>query len=289
MGFESKSNKCKKLKVEKSSLTMSCIYKFAQSSICYIFCCKHIMQYLTIVKGTEPKLPFITKHSNVSENKQINLGVSKLFSYHSYIYLNKNLPKPYNVTRFSSSDAPKVWTHHFLYNQTVRSTPFSSASGCSALLIPAARRVRSPGRQHWQHPPQGAAERTRGAGSTAPCTQTPRSPRRRRFSNHCSLPNSVWTYSADTPAFYQETCGLFVTESRSCNWSQKASWPDARYWDQNWCINKKKERSREFRQNTLCTRNTPTSRQTGKKSLKKSLYYWGRRGRPLPDFTQFRI
>lgn len=109
------------------------------------------------------------------------------------------------------------------------------------------------------------------AGSTAPCTQTPRSPRRPRLCSDCSLPNSTRTYSADTPAFCQETCGLFVTESRSCNWSQKALWPDARYWDQNWCINKKKERSREFKLNTLCTGNTPTSRQTGKKSLKKSL------------------
>lgn len=145
MGFELKSNKCKKLKVEKSSLTMSCIYKFAQSSICYIFCCKHVMRYLTIVKGTEPKLPFITKHSNVSENKQINLGVSKLFSYHSYICLNKNLPKPYNITCFSSSGAPKVRTHYFLYSQTVRSTPFSSTSGCSVLPIRAVRGVREPG------------------------------------------------------------------------------------------------------------------------------------------------
>lgn len=75
----------------------------------------------------------------------MNLGVSKLFSYHSYIYLNKNLPKPYYITCFSSSDAPKVRTHYFLYNQTVRSTPSSSTSGRSVLPTRAVRRVREPG------------------------------------------------------------------------------------------------------------------------------------------------
>lgn len=57
--FELDANKHKKLKVEKSNLTTSCIYKIAQSILCYTFCCQHITKHLTIENRTELKLPLI--------------------------------------------------------------------------------------------------------------------------------------------------------------------------------------------------------------------------------------
>lgn len=124
MVFELKAIKHQKLKVEKSNLTMSCIYKIAQvHSTCYTFCCKHMMKHLTTVKITEPKLPFIT------ENFQIYLKVNTLttsvspycFSYQSHIYLNKNLLMLQNMNALLWLICPKGLYQWFFYPGLVTS------------------------------------------------------------------------------------------------------------------------------------------------------------------------